>query len=401
MGWNDESNPAGYAPWPVSHRRHSIFLPTLLVQVLAEREEAEKVAKRNAQDTSVEEKPTSEHVAASEDSRRAWEASVALDCYRVIPNWEQFASEGSTAGSRSSVRDKDIAETREKLRQQLLAKGPDRLLAAGGLSCEQRLNEIDHAQPNFARVVDVVRNCLIMGRVTGKPVRVPPILLLGPPGVGKTYFTHNLAEALEAPYGAIAFDQPTAGNQLRGSDKHWSNSESGLLFNLICLGTHANPVILLDELDKGNADSPRSGDALSQLHGPLESQTARKMVDISAEVEFDASLVTYIATANDYRQIAPSILSRFEVFYVEPPKPAESIPMARRIAATMLTAYSIEDRIEVDPKALIVLAALTPRAIKMTLHKAIAKALSLKRQKITDVDIWEQVGFEDPSRYLH
>jgi ATP-dependent Lon protease len=83
------------------------------------------------------------------------------------------------------------------------------------------------------------------------------MLLLGPPGVGKTYFSHRVAQLLGAPHAAIALDQPTAGSQLRGSDKYWGNSSSGLLFNLICLGECANPVIVLDELDKSGVSGNR------------------------------------------------------------------------------------------------------------------------------------------------
>src|ERR1700704_2280910 len=97
------------------------------------------------------------------------------------------------------------------------------------------------------------------------------MLLLGPPGVGKTYFSHRVAQLLGAPHADIAFDQPTAGSQLRGSDKDLGNSSSGLLFNLICMGDCANPVLLLDELDKSGVTGNRwELDPLNQLHGALE-----------------------------------------------------------------------------------------------------------------------------------
>ena len=65
------------------------------------------------------------------------------------------------------------------------------------------------------------------------------------------------------------------------------------------MGECANPVILLDELDKSTFDGGSDRlDPLSQLHAVLEPETSHQTLDVSVNIEFDASLVTYIATAN-------------------------------------------------------------------------------------------------------
>jgi ATP-dependent Lon protease len=97
----------------------------------------------------------------------------------------------------------------------------------------------------------------------------------------------------------IAFDQPSASSELRGSQSHWASSSTGLLFNMICMGDCANPVVVLDEMDKSCVSGGTGeSDPLAPLHGALEPETARRMLDVSVHIEFDASHVTYIATAN-------------------------------------------------------------------------------------------------------
>ena len=66
-----------------------------------------------------------------------------------------------------------------------------------------------------------------------------------------------------------------------GSERRWSSMQPGILFDLVCLGTHANPIVILDEIDKGG--SQRQWDPLAPLHTLLEPSTASKVRDISVD----------------------------------------------------------------------------------------------------------------------
>jgi ATP-dependent Lon protease len=219
------------------------------------------------------------------------------------------------------------------------------------------------------------------------------MLLLGPPGVGKTHFTHRVAELMGAPHASVAFDQPTAGSTLRGSDSFWSNSSTGLLFNLICMGECANPVVLLDELDKSTSGSTRHEiDPLAQLHGALEPETSQCTVDISVDIEFDASQVTYIATANSLRGVSSAILSRMEVFRIEPPEVSESVEIARAIVNQVLKRMNLQDTLGFDHKGLYVLAHLSPRLMLRTTEKAVAAAVTAGQTEVRESDLWAELG---------
>ncbi len=269
--------------------------------------------------------------------------------YRVIQRWAELrsATDDPTAALRSA--DADVNERVAKLRKRLIEKGPDRRIAQPA-AWRESMAELEAALPHFREPIRLLRNSLALADATRRPLRIPPMLLLGPPGIGKTYFTHRVAALMGAPHASIAFDQPTAGSTLRGSDSYWGNSSTGLLFNLLCMGECANPVVLLDEVDKSFSATSHAGiDPLAQLHGALEPQTSRKTVDISVDIVFDASLVTYIATANSLRGLTVPLVSRLEIFSIEPARFAFGGPVELYVIGQC---FGPDTELRIGPRAL-------------------------------------------------
>jgi ATP-dependent Lon protease len=333
--------------------------------------------------------------------KRAFAAPPAPGWYRVLPELCALLDERNAVGGALRSADQDVNKRNAQLREVLIEKGPDRRIARHE-SWREMLAELEAALPHFQAPIRLLRNTLALAEATSRPVRVPPMLLLGPPGVGKTYFSHRVAQLLGAAHAAVAFDQPTAGSQLRGSDKYWGNSASGLLFNLICMGDCANPVVLLDELDKSCVSGSRGElDPLAQLHGALEPETSRRTLDISTDIEFDASLTTYIATANTVRGIDLPILSRLEVFAVEPPCPSDSVEIARAIMKDVFSRLGLSDRMRFDRKALYVLAHMSPRLMVRTVEKAAAAAVVEGRSEVREADVLDAARVGDAGPRLH
>lgn len=378
-------------------------------RVIEERQNQETTAVRE------EHRLRSEATKAEEEAQRRAEAEAQAQAakpppfadpaepgwHRVLPRFEELVNGTTEADVKVRNADKDVRERLETLRQQLVERGPDRRVAKPA-DWRVAMANMEETLPHFMAPIQRIRQTLAMAEVASVPVRIPPMLLLGPPGVGKTYFSHQLAEMLGASHASIAFDQPTAGSQLCGSDKYWGNSECGMLFDLICRGEFANPVILLDELDKSSRSYGRAElDPLGQLHGTLEPQTARRLRDISVDIEFDASLVTYIATANSLHGLQAPILSRFEIFYIEPPGVDESIELARRIAQGVLQRLGLNDRIKLERKCIYVLARMSPRLILHTVEKVVAAALEQGVATVGEEDIWRAVGLDAVPKHLH
>lgn len=332
--------------------------------------------------------------------RKAIRAQPRAGWHRVLPRLAELARELENPDAADRSADKDLNERRKRLIGRLLELGPDRRVMIPK-DWRGSVDELEEALPHFRGPVRSLRHVLALAEATGMPPRVPPQLLLGAPGVGKTYFSHRVAEMFGSRHASVQFDQPSAGAQLRGSDKYWANTEPGLLFNLICLGEIANPVVLLDEMDKAvDGSSSRAMNPLAQLHGALEAETARCLMDVSVDVEFDASLAVYIGTANSLRGLGAPILSRMEVFVIEPPGTQEAIDIAGTIAQGLLRRLDLEGRVEFERKAVYLLAHLSPRLMMRTAEKAVAAAVASGRRRIGESEMWNELGGTSESR-LH
>lgn len=266
-----------------------------------------------------------------------------------------------------------------------------------------RLASLAVQLPHFAPVVDFVSQRLALAHWAGQPVQPPPILLLGDPGVGKTHFTHCLGEILDAPVHRESFDGAEHSGNLQGSSRRWANTTPGALFHLIVIGRHANPIVLLDELDKGgrfgNQVDPRQ--ALLSLLEPVSSTRVR---DRSVEFEFDASHVWYIATANDVRQIPGPLRSRFTQFTIREPDIDGRLALAHAIWASTLARLvpRKSQRARLRPLTNLQvcrLAWLTPRQIRQTAERVLGAAALAGRWHIEDTDFDAALaGQEAPRR---
>jgi hypothetical protein len=197
------------------------------------------------------------------------------------------------------------------------------------------------------------------------PVRLPPLLLYGPPGVGKTHFCESLARVLGVPVRRHPMDQAETSSALLGSDAVWGNSRYGLVFDLLGLGDYANPLVILDELDKAQVMGKTSGGLSSPtgvLHSLLEPVSAANVRDISLDLELDASQITWIATANYPWWVPATLRSRFREFLIMPPDAEQAIQLARSVVKNALKAAGFGTG-EPDRRLVVALAHLSAREI--------------------------------------
>lgn len=149
--------------------------------------------------------------------------------------------------------------------------------------------------------------------------KLHPMLLWGPPGAGKTSYIQRLAELSGTPWRLIPLAGENSSMVLKGNSRGWSTARPSAALEMIKEKATANPIIVLDELDKagGSNQNGKVADVLVQL---LETQTASQYYDSYLQSEADLSAVSWIATANEYRHLPAPLLSRFELVRVDMPR---------------------------------------------------------------------------------
>lgn len=187
--------------------------------------------------------------------------------------------------------------------------------------------------PHFKEVLDFISDRLALAGCgdEGRPARIPPILLRGGPGVGKTYFAQELARLLNTHFVERDLSVTSEAFVISGMDSSWKGSKPGIVFDALVNGKTANPLILLNEIDKAQARGSNNS-PISSLYALLEPESARRFVDEFVPIEVDTSGVIWICTAND-GDIPEPVLTRLEVFDIRQPTYEE----CRSIAASVWT----------------------------------------------------------------
>ena len=211
--------------------------------------------------------------------------------------------------------------------QRMLATGGERLAIKPQDAPE--MSPLCAELPNFGAPLRDIQRSLALCADSRDPVEIMPMLLLGDPGIGKTYFARRVSTLLGTNCAVAPMNALTAGWILSGASSQWKNSRPGKVFDTLVGGEYANPVLVIDEIDKaaGNAQY----DPLGALYSLLEADTARAFTDEFAEVPIDCSSVIWIATANDASGIPEPILNRLNVYDIAAPD-AEG---TRQIAANL------------------------------------------------------------------
>jgi ATP-dependent Lon protease len=241
--------------------------------------------------------------------------------------------------------------------------------------------------PNFTEVLEDIRKHLVLCMDTNDSVELPPMLLLGEPGIGKTHFARQLAELLGTGFGFVPMSSLTAGWVLSGASSQWKNAKPGKVFDTFLNGDYANPVIVVDELDKTSSDGQY--DPLGALYELLEIDTATRFVDEFVEVPIDASGAVWLATANDAARIPEPLLSRMAVYEIESPDAAGAARIAANIYSEIRNAHDWGRQFPeaLSDPALERLASLPPREMRRALQSAFGNAKIGGRREVGADDI--------------
>ncbi|MTI97875.1 MAG: endopeptidase La [Marinobacter adhaerens] len=156
------------------------------------------------------------------------------------------------------------------------------------------------------RIIEFLAEGTFKGEVSGSI-----LLLVGPPGVGKTSIGHSVADALGRKFYRFSVGGMRDEAEIKGHRRTYIGAMPGKFVQALKDSTVANPVIMLDEIDKIGASF--QGDPASALLETLDPEQNRDFLDHYLDVRMDLSKVLFICTANQLDTIPRPLLDRMDV----------------------------------------------------------------------------------------
>lgn len=195
-----------------------------------------------------------------------------------------------------------------------------------------------------------------------------PVLLVGPPGTGKTRFAQRLSDLFGTPNTVINMAGMCDVKVLKGVTRGWASNRPSRIVEFIQQTKVGNPLFILDEIDKTSCSNSNGGDPQEALLDLLEPGNARRYQDIYLMTECNVSHCLYIATSNSLAALSEPLLSRLRPVYFPPPGPEHAEVIVHGVLADMERAWGLPAGVlEVTPRQLANLQGLAPREMRCAL----------------------------------
>lgn len=265
---------------------------------------------------------------------------------------------------------------REAQLKGICSDGLYREVATVHAGLNEAFEEIRRDFPNFAEVTEFLQAQVELGlRRRTRAQSWQPILLVGPPGCGKSAYCRRVSEILENDYFETDLSHLHGRFELVGLHPSWKGASAGFLANSLIKSRYINPVIFFDEIDKANSRH-QDGSLMASLLTLLEPDSARKYVDQFLRVGMRADKILWFFAANDVGVIPGPALSRLQVFLVQQPTAFEQEHIIRRMYEHLAESSDLKDTIDpkIQPAVVDSLISNSVREVRLRLQLAIANA---------------------------
>lgn len=258
------------------------------------------------------------------------------------------------------------------------------------LACVDNLSvfsELYERFPNFSEVIQFYEvNAIVLKRLD-LPFEAFPVLLQGDPGLGKTYFVSEFARLLGLSFYEISLATTTANFAISGGSTQWGEGSTGFVANSLVDSKFANPIMLIDEIDKASIGSHYN--PMTPFYSLLEPHSAKRFKDEALEIELDTTKIIWIATSNYMHQIPEPIQSRMRTFEIDKPT-VEQMPKIINSIYQYMRSHKIYGKMLVNNVNIDLIDYLlnkTPREIKQSLEAGAMNAIKQNRDHIIVNDL--------------
>ena len=216
------------------------------------------------------------------------------------------------------------------------------------ISRAQQILDRDHY--GLKKVKDRILETLAV-RKLAPDVKAQIICLVGPPGVGKTSIARSIAESLGRKYGRISLGGVRDEAEIRGHRRTYIGAMPGKIITAMISAKSANPLMLLDEIDKLAGDF--RGDPAAALLEALDPEQNSTFNDHFIDITFDLSHVLFITTANDLGSIPGPLRDRMDVIELPSYTRVEKYNIARKhLLPKQLKACGLTGKVTLSQSAL-------------------------------------------------